>query len=189
MNKILSLLAIIILILTFSCDSAGSSSDSEDLSEAAGALAAAGAVMGAEDYYRSLGSPPYLTSPPFASAPADQEIPDGYGNIAIYSSSNNTINFNNFHVIYDDNQYILNGLIVDCTYSFASNSVTASFTGDVTIEGGNLTGSYTVDIDIELDLSYFEGIVVTGTATGTVNGESVDITFDETFPYVVMLPS
>ncbi len=127
MNRILSVIGIILLLFIVSCDSAGSgSSDSENPAEAAGALAVAGAVMG--DYSLSAGAPPYLTSPPFLTAAPDQEIPDGYGNIAIYSLLYNTINFDNFHVIYDDNQYILNGLIdIDYSYDSELYTVTVSF--------------------------------------------------------------
>ena len=183
MNKILSLLAIIILILTFSCDSAGSSSDSENPSEtSAGVLASAGAVMGAGYPDPAPGSPP-LVSPPVRLSAGSFTYFDGQGGTAVQTYSDpNTIEFDNFHAPYNDNIYLLNGLIAECTYSLTSNTVTASFTGDVTIEGGSLSGSYSVALTVSLTLSVSDSIVVTGSVTGTVNGESVNITINETIP-------
>ena len=186
MNKLFSVLAVLMLIITLSCDSAGSGSD-ENPAEAAGALAAAGAVMGVDDYNPPLvGSPPVLFSPPARDARAPEEYSDGLGGTATYYfGETDTIEFDNFHTAYSETQYVLNGNLI-CSY-IPPDGVTAfaiSFEGDVAVEGGSLSGTYTVNIDAELDLSFPEdGYSITGTITGTVDGEDVDITIDEIIPY------
>ncbi|MDX9801759.1 MAG: hypothetical protein RBT69_10540 [Spirochaetia bacterium] len=196
MNKFLSVLAVLLLIFTLSCDSAGSGSDdSENLSEAAGALGAAGTVMGAQDSSRVRPNSPAFSSPPLRDSfepppvPVDVEYEDGQGGTATYTNSTDPheIQFVDFHVSYDDNQYILNGQLI-CEYTPPEGepyALSISFDGDVTIEGGSLSGTYNVKLTVSLTLSFpddTDDIVITGRVTGTVNGESVNISINKIFP-------